>query len=281
MESRLAGIKAKLDRAEQQIQWGNTFPAAWTAAKEPWALKPEIDEGKRRYIYTFWELEQIPPVFPVICDEIIHHLRSVLDHLACHLVEACGGKETNSTAWPIKGSAWKWRCDVERRRKPWQVWRKEGGGPLAGIPIGSPIWTFIEDAQPYSGGGKARDDPLFALDKTWNANKHRVLNARVLYFFPEGDPLDLFDVEPFIEPVESRWLFGGKREAEDGAPTALFRFPEDRPLPKMRVKVDAEISFEIGIGDGKGPSVNFEKTLGLIRDLVAKGAALAEAEQSP
>lgn len=129
-----------------------------------------------------------------MCDEIVYHLRSVLDHLACHLLEASGGRVTNTTAWPVERTRWDWLRKVERRQRPWQLWRKKGGGPLKGIPIGSPAWTLVEGAQPYKGGGEARDHPLFGLTELWNANKHRILNPNLTLLIPAGDPLDLFDV---------------------------------------------------------------------------------------
>jgi hypothetical protein len=275
--NRLDGIQAKLDRAEQQIEWADRFVPNWTASKETWALEPQIDEGKRRYIWVFRELKPIPPALAVISDEVIHHLRSVLDHLAAHLVEMSGGQPTNSTAWPVERTKSGWRRGVERRRRPWQIWRKKGGGPLRGIPIGSPLWTFIENTQPYRRGSEARNDPLLALHDSWNANKHRILNADFTIFHPEGDPLNLFDLMPFVEPIERRWLIeAGGRKVKNKTKIALFRFPADEPLPVMHVKVDAEISAQVGVGDGKGPQVNFHELLELVKGLVAQAKALTE-----
>jgi len=42
----------------------------------------------------------------------------------------------------------------------------------------------------------------------------------------------------------------------------------------MRVKVDAELTAQIGVGEGQGPRFNFEETLNLIRALVAEAKAL-------
>jgi hypothetical protein len=271
---RLPGITAKLNRAEKQIEWADSFIPEWTARVKAWGLEAEVDQGQRRYIWTFRQLKPMPPIYPVVCDEIIHHLRSVLDHLACHLVEASGGQVTNTTAWPIERTERDWKRKVERRRRLWQIWRKTGGGPLKGIPIGGPIWTFIEAAQPYRRSREARQDMLFALNDTWNANKHRVLTPDLTYLIAAGDPLDLFDVHPPIQPVESRWLIP-RREAKNGTKVALFRFPTSEPLPTMRVKMDAGLSAQIAVGDGKEPTIPFDDLLDLVRQLVTDGAALA------
>jgi hypothetical protein len=191
------------------------------------------------------------------------------------LVEASGSKPTNSTAWPIERTKRDWKRKVKRQQRAWQIWRKKGGGPLKGIPIGSPIWAFIEGTQPYHRGSKARDDPVLALNDTWNANKHRILNPGFTMFIPAGDPLDLFEITPYVEPIEPRWLIDSPgRKAKDSTKIALFRFPADVPLPKMRVKVDAESTAQVGVGDNKGPTLNFEETLKLIRNLVAEAKTL-------
>jgi hypothetical protein len=269
--SRVDGIEAKLNRAEQQI--GVLKESTHTWSTRACALEPEVNEGKRRYIWTFVLYEPIPPTPAVISDEIIHHLRSVLDHLASHLVESCGG-QPGRAAWPFEGSHWGWRRNVERRQHPWQLWRKGGGGPLAGIPRGSPVWTFIESTQPHKSGRKARDDLLFGLNDAWNANKHRILNALWFEAKPEGDPIDLFEVTPAIEPVESRWIIGPGDLLHHGTKIAIFYFPETSPLPEMQVRAEL-LPVQIAMGDGKGPEHNLEKTLEVIRGLVASGIALA------
>jgi hypothetical protein len=266
---RLAGIDAKLTRAEQQIAWANQLIPTWTAREGAWTLEPEINEGERRFIYSWREGIPMPPLFPVICDEIIHHLRSSLDHLACHLIEACGGEITTASGWPIKRTQGQWKRDVERRQRFWQRWRKPGGGPLKGIPIGSPIWAFIEGKQPYNSGGKSSDDPLLALNDAWNANKHRILNEKFTRLFPEGDPIDLFDITPPIEPVEQRWLIEPHgRKVKDGTKIVLLRFPKDQPLPEVRVNVKAGLSGYVGVGDGKGPNLNFGTMAQMVRLIV-------------
>jgi hypothetical protein len=47
---RLAGIDAKLDRAEQQIGALRPCLRAWSTREKPYGLRPEIDKAKRRYI---------------------------------------------------------------------------------------------------------------------------------------------------------------------------------------------------------------------------------------
>ena len=203
---RLAGIDAKLDRAEQQIKTLKEFWATWPTREKAYRLVAQIDEGKRRYIWQWCVVKPLPPEPALLMDEIIHHLRSALDHLAAYLVEACGGKPTQATKWPFEGSRWGWERNVEGRNRRWQIWRKDRGGPLGGIPRSGAVWAFIETTQPYRAGGKAREHPLFGLNESWNANKHRILNPVWPEATPAGKPIALFDVTPPIEPIESRWI---------------------------------------------------------------------------
>jgi hypothetical protein len=270
---RLDGIDAKLNRAEQQIGALKRFPETWTTREQPYAFQPDIDEGKRRYIWVLDVRKPIPPLPAVISDEIIHHLRSVLDHLASHLVERFGG-DPGHGAWPIEGSRWGWERNVERRQHWWQVWRQKRGGPLGPIPRGSAIWTFIESTQPYKSGGKARDDVLFGLNENWNHNKHRILNPLTVEAAPEGDPINMFHVRPAIEPIESRWIMRRGDKLDHGAKIAIFRFPDDVPLPTMEVKMNLQFPVQVAMGDEKGPTHDLEETLERVRSIVARAKAL-------
>lgn len=273
--NRLDGIDAKLDRAQKQIGALRGFPGAWTAGEKPYGFRAEIDEGKRRYIWALDVRKPFPPEAAVVGDEITHHLRSVLDHLAAHLVEASGGHPSLATAWPVMDSERKWKREIEARQRPWQLWRrKQGSGKLRGIPVDSPIWAFIENAQPYKAGSKAREDPLLILHEAWNANKHRILHQFWLEAMPVGEPTDLFDLDPFIEPLEARWIMEPGHKLCDGAKVAIFRFPMDIPLPAMKVKVDCKLPGQIAMGDDKGPTCDLDEALKTIRNLVAEAKAL-------
>ncbi len=272
MFSRLDGIEAKLDRAEAQMDAFDKVWRAWVAENQPWGADREVEKGKRRYIFILRELQPIPPQFSVIAGEIVHDMRSALDHLACHLVERSGGKVTNSTAWPIKNSRAAWRRNVERRRRPFQLWRKKGSGPLKGIPLDSDAWALIERSQPYVRSDDAGSDPLWGLERMWNTDKHRLLNAMAVFAEPKA-VLDVFCTTPKIEPIEVKPLIQANRPLKDGTKLALYRFPDDRPLPEMRVCGKFAMQVAIGDEDGKDRPA-WRDTLKVIRAIVAEGKAV-------
>lgn len=268
MLERLAGIASKLDRAEEHLSFIDAKARAWLAEEESREILPEIDEGKRRYIVSIRLAKPMPPVLPLMVDEVVHHLRSSLDHLASYLVEWSGGQEGRAE-WPVVGSPFGWRRQVERRQRRWQIWRKPGGGPLAGA---SPaVRAFVEGKQPYKRPGKARDDPLFELNDLWNGYKHRVLNPIHVKAVPPDSWRDLFHPTPEIEPIHFRWLVKPRKELKLGAEQrfAILIFPADQPFPK--VEMDGEIPMKVFVGDDKrGEFGGLPDDLALIREIVAE-----------
>lgn len=268
---RIEGINAKLDRAQEHLDGLQDSADPWIAKKETWGFPTQIDKGKRRYIISIRLVEPCPPPIAIVADEIVHHMRSALDHLACHLVETSGG-QIERTSWPIEPSKRRWRANVERRQCPFQFWRKKGGGPLAGA---SPeARAFVERHQPYRRGGKAGDDPLVGLHDLWNTEKHRILNPIRLY---AAEPLtfhDLFEAVPEMDPVEFKWLARPDDELKLNTDVllALIRFPPDRPLPTL--KMDGKLPAQVVMGDGKGRENRIQETLDLIRGIVSEAKAL-------
>ncbi len=271
MDERLQGIDLKLDRAEKHLEDIQTDFSAWISEEKTRDFPTEIDEGKGRYIVALRLMEPVPPVFALMADEVIHHLRSSLDHLASYLVDWSGGQEGRA-AWPLLSSRCKWMREVERRKRIGQVWRKKGGGPLAGAS--AEVRAFVEGKQPYKGPGKARDHPLVSLNKLWNIEKHRILNPIPVYAAPPASWRSLFKVEGDVEPVEFAWLLRPNDELKLGTPTLLARlhFPPVPDLPK--VKMDGKIPVEIAVGDGKGERTSLNEDLILIRQIVAEARNL-------
>lgn len=84
----------------------------------------------------------------LLVGEVVHQLRSALDHLAYALVLAAGNTPTRSTAFPV------------RTARPATRLRVDGGVTAAAL-------TAIEDFQPYL----RRDPeahPLQVLNTLWN-----------------------------------------------------------------------------------------------------------------
>lgn len=84
------------------------------------------------------------PIGPsIISGDLVHNLRSSLDHLAWQLVKVSGGEPGGWTYFPIYGNKDDFIRDVKQRAK------KRGPGPLDGIEVDGPIWALVEGYQPY------------------------------------------------------------------------------------------------------------------------------------
>ena len=110
------------------------------------------------------------PMYGVIIGDVVHQLRSGLDHAAWQLAKP---PIAGRTAFPI--------CLHERNERGSFF---GGADPATGKhfnPIGldrlrnvpQPAIDFIESMQPYGRFGLG--DPLWALNELWNADKHRNL----------------------------------------------------------------------------------------------------------
>lgn len=272
LTARLAGVKAKLDRAEELFDFFDCEWDKWRDREQPWGGEHEVRNERHTLLIRFRIFKPVPLRFSVIAGETVHDMRSALDHLASYLVEAHGRKPTLSTAWPVEPSRIKWRQKVERRSRPWQLWRKKGAGPLAGIPQGSDAWALIEGSQPYIRSDETRNDPLWSLHQLWNADKHRALNLLPFYVDDPAQILRQTTFTPAIQPISSKALAPVNRPLEDGTLLARFDFPG--PLPQM--EMDMKVPFEVALGDQQSVHDRgaLRDTLHILRELYEAVKAL-------
>jgi hypothetical protein len=58
---RLDGIKAKLDRAEEQMDAQDREWVEWREREESWSADCQVGNGYKRMIFYFYELKPVPP----------------------------------------------------------------------------------------------------------------------------------------------------------------------------------------------------------------------------
>jgi hypothetical protein len=157
-DERLALIRRKIEWAEahaknlEAIRDGFIQSKPYTVGSEP-DLKPG-HEGLHRYFPT--SIKDVDPRIALIAGDIIHNLRSALDHLACQLVEVAGNSITDQTMFPIaKGDS---------------INEPSFSGKVKGMRKAAQ--DKIRSAEPYK-GGKGHD--LWVLHKLDIADKHHAL----------------------------------------------------------------------------------------------------------
>jgi hypothetical protein len=203
-----------------------------------------------------WEVVYIPVGeflnWPgVISGDFVHNLRVALDHLIWQLVKVCGNKPGPWNSFPTYGDKDDFIRNVEQRAK------KRGPGPLDGIDRSGPIWTLIEQRQPYNNSKlpawfptdmpdrdrwKPRVTALGLLTALDNFDKHRTIHGFSAFPVKGGSINKSLDWNSEAVLVEQK-----ERESweplEGDAEIARFRF---RPGIEPHVRVTGPIPIQAG-----------------------------------
>ena len=149
---------SKLWRVEDQLLHLKELIDAYEASN-PYDIERRDYPPAGKIVFRLREVVPPPPVIPICVGEILHNLRSVLDYLACRLVEETGASADHKTAFPICGTHKEFRSRVAEQ--------------LRGIPTAK--WKVLEAMQPYNGPDGKDKHPLTILSTLNNLDKHRVL----------------------------------------------------------------------------------------------------------
>jgi hypothetical protein len=166
---RLIPIQVKIERAKKHF---SDFKEQAEAFREAYIHVIGAKENPQ----TGQALEYFPRLLPVarfemlaIAGDVIHNLRSALDHLAQQLVEvgSPGAKPSRHTGFPIFGSANEYQGGKARKV---EGMRKDA-------------IELIDHVKPYKGG----NDLIWRLHSANNVDKHRFLVTVAEDYLFEGD----------------------------------------------------------------------------------------------
>jgi hypothetical protein len=163
----LSGCLAKIARASEHRH--SLDEAIRTHINSgPYGVVGYLNRDAGHKVVEFAVYKPHPVEWSIIVGDIVHNLRSALDHLVYELSGRKGG-----TAFPIFTSSDDYlvpNCRGVSQRDT----------KLAGVPKRDR--ATIDSYQPYQRGKQvARSDPLALLASLNNADKHRVINAAVTY----------------------------------------------------------------------------------------------------
>ncbi len=259
------GIKAKLDRADQHLEaladevriWGEGVPP-------PHTYWPDVDYDTGCYGIRI-SIKTPPPIMlSVTCGDLVHCLRSALDHLVCGMVE----KPTKRTAFPLYSDRDDFFCRVELPAR-----RKERG-PLTGLGTGGILFAMVEQVQPYNGPHRLRDHPLYLPADLSNTDKHRAILARAA----AHKRLTEVNMPSFtgrdIEYVGKAEYIVGK-PLEDGAEFIKGQFKV--PGPNPQVQVAGQFPLDIGFGQFLVTIEGLQEIRKVVRGTVEQGLTLLAA----
>lgn len=159
MTELLDGCWAKLDRAEESIKRLDQEATAFFAADPPrLKIVGEHKRGGLEYVFMAYGDPAVPLRFAVIAGEIVHHLRSSLDHLIYALVLKSGNTPTRKNQFPI--------CST---RQHFDSCQKEA---LKYVPHSAR--QLVIAVQPYT-TPTPQNTVLYAIQEYDNQDKHNLL----------------------------------------------------------------------------------------------------------
>lgn len=226
MTHSLDGIRAKIQRTDEHIE---NLKADITAFIDLNVYRATTHPQRDTPECIISVAGPDPPLrFAVIVGEIVHHLRSALDHLVWQLVLANGQTPNKSNQFPI--------CETLQQYKS-----ALGRGYIDGVS--SPAKSLIKSLQPYHKGKNCQWEGLWILNDLSNTDKHRLLLVVPAIVTPkvfgvsssEANPLTITGMKPSDWPA---------RATKDGTEVMRFTFTAPNPDVKMNVDFTVEIAFE-------------------------------------
>jgi hypothetical protein len=220
-------IQAKRDRAKKQLDELKAESKAFFASN-PYQIETKRDPQTKRCVYFLSHVAETPISIACICGDVVHNLRSTLDHIAHQLVLSNKQLPTRFTSFPVGDDASKYASSKSQK--------VEG---MSKVAIGA-----IDALKPY----KAGNDPLWQLSKLDNVDKHRTL-------ITVGSAFRSFDSTAFMQASMAKLM------AERGRPEPprfppVFLMPKDRLFP---LKAGTEIFTDLpGSEPNKDATFQFE-----------------------
>lgn len=229
----LSGVRAKLKRAEEHQQllkmefdiWANQ---AWSRTNN----KFHIQRDDSWYTVTCDPPPEPDLRFAVIIGDLVHNLRSALDHLVWQLVIRDGHEPTHVNQFPMYEAEDKFIREVKFRKKEPQ------NSILYGIDVDGDAWKIIEAAQPYH-CVPVYKSRLRIISGLSNMDKHRTLYTHLAFppdniketisWNPEAVLLEeKLNISPlsFKGPLEiARFLFDNQKDPQVRITGALGIIP--------------------------------------------------------
>jgi hypothetical protein len=206
-----------------------------------------------------------------IIGDVVHNLRSTLDHLVWQLTLANGLTPPAAIPWKGPGSEWRnIRFPIHtinpRKRYPSGKripWRYKPPDSLWGIR--SALRTELQRLQPFNHGQDAPKKPLAILNELWNIDKHRHLHFAL--FFVGLHDVESRDPKIHFRIVKKRFPGPFKGRAEIGRVE-----PVGGPSNLMMVQRNVQPILTFDIAFEQGPPAyggRVRETLERLRDTVA------------
>lgn len=162
MSHLLDGCRAKLERAHELLASLEIEVTKYLSQDPPlFRIEGKHTKDGLEYALVAYGNPDVPLWFSVVTGEIVHHMRSSLDHIICALVVQNGGTPTHLHQFPICKTTDAFKKACERSY-------------IKGV--GSTAKQIIKDVQPFT-SPTPDDTVLFVVSQYDNADKHRLLTV--------------------------------------------------------------------------------------------------------
>ena len=268
----LDGCRAKLDWAEQHLDALSEEMKTFFEGN-PDSFVTEFDEANNSSVVFFKEVKEIPITWGIALGDIIHNMRSTLDHLVYELVELANGRHHRSHQFPILDHPNDWTGKVV---KPLQQ-KKRG---LLDF-VDTRQVAVIKSLQPYQPStGLPR---LTTLRRFSNTDKHRLIHAARAILTGSPEITAFLSVPSGISDLVAP---NPDTPLEDGAEVARFRNYTDIVVPQLpdgsfghpensQMNVDVKFPTTTVFGEPGAEDVRgreFRRILGDVRGIVERFA---------
>lgn len=251
MAHRLAGVLEKFNRSKHQFdELLAEIDAFFNADPEPHFSLGEFDTNAWEWVERFQIREEPPLRFGVMFGDVLHNLRSSLDHLMWQVTLLDGATPDDATQFPIASKSE----------------AQFNGMAASRIPGLSPEHrALVKRVQPYHAGDEAARHPLSVLATLSNTDKHRIVNPTYSFVASDhGADIELMvqQMEETPQPHPARGLFVIAKGQSMKHGTPWLRIPWDRAEePPRSVQVDTDMTLGVAFGS-PGVSMQDFKRIG-------------------
>lgn len=181
----LQGPRLKILRAKHGLQELNDELVAF-GKTDPYEFVAYEDLQAREQIFQVRVNQEPPPTLGIVVGEVVHNLRSALDHIACVLPLVRGARRPTKPQFPVFDLR-----DPDPAQPNRRAFIRHYKGRVGDIIPRA--YDFIESIQPYHPtSDPAGWHPLAMLEDLWNHDKHNAIHIVTANFgainIPQGIP---------------------------------------------------------------------------------------------
>lgn len=254
-EPSLAGVWAKIARADEHAQLLEREVGAFFD-RDPQPVATSVGyfdpESGWHMVYGIVR-EDPPPRLGVILGDLVHNVRSALDHLVWQLVL---WNDETQTEGP-RGNAFPFAMTKN-------AWKGASKGPLLGVS--DKHRAILREVQPYKGRNGPENTATAALRDLSNVDKHQVVHPALATILDPGAGPHRASFRVGEAKIVAEQVNYGER-FKHGAP--LMRARTEPPNSNVKVEVDGQIPGDIVFGE-RGARLGYVKNLPQIARVIVR-----------